>query len=388
MIQPIYFFYFMSVGISMPFFSPYLLGLGFSGRQIAVILCVVPVLNMGVPLFWAWKADRTRRHARILSVICLGAFCGYLPLVVARAFPLVLVSYLAFAVFGVGIGTMVDSMALVQVRAGADYGRIRVWGSIGYMAAAIAVGALLTSRAGRPADPIVPALVATALLATFLATLQLRGIGEPAARPHWNDVNRLLANPRFRLLLVVAPLHWIGCAPYNIFFGIFVRDHHLSQLVVGAALATGVAAEMIVLLLFQRLRRRFDIDTLMAVAFGGTIIRWALMPFAAAMASVITLQLLHALTFGLFWGAGIALVGDCVPPALRATGQSLYVTSMLGLGNVLGYLATGLIYDAGGTVDPAFWGAAALELLPLALVLHARARRLTHGRGPVTDVRA
>ncbi|MEO7669333.1 MAG: MFS transporter, partial [Polyangia bacterium] len=357
-------------------------------RQIAVILCVVPVLNMGVPLFWAWTADRTRRHARILSVICLGAFCGYLPLVVARAFPLVLVSYLAFAVFGVGIGTMVDSMALVQVRAGADYGRIRVWGSIGYMAAAIAVGALLTSRAGRPADPIVPALVATALLATFLATLQLRGIGEPAARPHWNDVSRLLANPRFRLLLVVAPLHWIGCAPYNIFFGIFVRDHHLSQLVVGAALATGVAAEMIVLLLFQRLRRRFDIDTLMAVAFGGTIIRWALMPFAAAMASVITLQLLHALTFGLFWGAGIALVGDCVPPALRATGQSLYVTSMLGLGNVLGYLATGLIYDAGGTVDPAFWGAAALELLPLALVLHARARRLAHGRGPVTDVRA
>lgn len=379
----------MSVGISMPFFSPYLLGLGFSGRQIAAILCVVPVLNMGVPLFWAWTADRTRRHARILSGICLGAFCGYLPLVVAHAFPLVLLSYLAFAVFGVGIGTMVDSMAIVQVRAGADYGRIRVWGSIGYMAAAIAVGALLTSRAGRRADPIVPALVATALFATFLATLQLRGVGEPAARPHWNDVTRLLANPRFRLLLVVAPLHWIGCAPYNIFFGIFVRDRHLSPVVVGAALATGVAAEMIVLLFFQRLRRRFDIETLMAVAFGGTVIRWALMPFAAAMASVITLQLLHALTFGLFWGAGIALVGDCVPPVLRATGQSLYVTSMLGLGNVLGYLATGWVYDARGTVAPAFWGAAALEILPLALVLHARARRPAHSPGPpVTDVRA
>ena len=116
--------------------------------------------------------------------------------------------------------------------------------------------------------------------------------------------------------------------------------------------------------------------------------RWSLVPFAPAMPSVVPLQRLHALQCGLFWGAGIALVGDCVPPVLRATGQSLCVTSMLGLGNVLGYLATGLIYDAGGTVDPAFWGAAAQEFVQLALVLHARARRLAHSRGPVTDVRA
>lgn len=374
MIQPIYFFYFMSVGISMPFFAPYLRGLGLSGRQIAAILSIVPLLNMGMPLFWAWTADRTRQHARILRGICLGACCGYLPLVAVKTFPAVVGSYLAFAIFGVGIGTLVDSLAIARVRAGEDYGRLRVWGSIGYMTSAVGVGALLTLRGSRPADRLVPALVACALLATFLACLQLRGTGDSPARPHWNDVRALLRNPRFRFLLVVAPLHWIGCAPYNIFFGIFVRDRNLTPLVLGGALATGVLAEMMILLMFTRLRRRFTIEALLAAAFAGTIVRWLVVPFTASMGAVVALQLLHALTFGLFWGAGIALVADCVPASLRATGQSLYITSMLGVGNVLGYLATGWIYDRVGSVDPAFFGAAALETVPLLLTLLARSR--------------
>ncbi len=375
MIQPIYFFYFMSVGVSMPFFPPYLRGLGLSGRQIATILSMVPLLNIGVPLFWAWTADRTRQHARILSGICLGAFCGYAPLLIARTFWPVLVSYLFFGVFSVGIGSLVDSVAIARVRQGEDYGRIRVWGSVGYMASAIGVGALLTSRGGRAADILVPSAVAAALLATFLATLQHHGAGEAPARPHWRDSRALLANPRFRLLLVLAPLHWIGCSPYNIFFGIFVRDRHFTPVVLGLALATGVVAEMLVLLRFSWLRRRFEIETLLAIAFGGTIVRWMLMPFVTSTGAVVSLQLFHGFTFGLFWGAGIALVGECVPASLRATGQSLFVTSMLGVGNVAGYLATGWIYDRSGQVDPAFFAAAALEAVPLALALGARRRR-------------
>ena len=382
-IQPIYFFYFMSVGVSMPFFSPYLRGLGLSGRQIAMILAIVPLLNMGVPLFWAWTADRTRRHARILSGICLGAFCGYAPLIVARTFWTVLASYLAFGVFSVGIGSLIDSVAIARVRRGEDYGRIRVWGSVGYMVSAIGAGALLTLRRGRPADVLVPIAVASALLATFVATLQHHGSGEPPATPHFVDLRALFGNRRFRLLLVLAPLHWIGCAPYNIFFGIFVRDRQFAPVVLGLALAMGVVAEMLVLLSFSRLRRRFEIETLLAIAFGGTAVRWLLMPFVTSTSAIVGLQLFHGFTFGLFWGGGIALVGECVPPALRATGQSLFVTSMLGVGNVAGYLATGWVYDRSGRVDPAFFAAAMLEVVPLTLALGARRGRLVAERGRI-----
>ena len=88
------------------------------------------------------------------------------------------------------------------------------------------------------------------------------------------------------------------------------------------------------------------------------------------------------MTFGLYWGSGIALVGACVPPPLRATGQSLFVIAMLGFGNVVGYIATGWLYDTVGSVSPAFLAAAALELVPLGLVLARQSPSPTPVRAP------
>lgn len=374
MIEPVYFFYFLSVGVSMPFFPPFLRGLGLGGREIATVLSILPLLNMAMPFLWAWTADHTRRHARVLAITCGGAGLGFVPLVVATRFTPVLMSYAAAALFLTGIGSLLDALAITRVRAGADYGRIRVWGSVGYIVSAVGMGALLTARGGRPVDRLVPAAVAIFLLATFAVAARLRGTGEAGSRPRLGDVRQLLGDRRLRLLLTVAPLHWIGCAPYNIFFGIFVRDRHLTPLVLGAALSMGVVAEMLALLGFSRLRATFTVETLLVFAFAGTAVRWALMPLVVHTGAIIGLQLFHGLTFGLFWGAGIAWIGETVPPALRATGQSLFVMSMLGVGNVLGYFVTGWVYDLGGGVGPAFVGAALLELVPLALVVRARRR--------------
>ena len=387
-LQPVYFFAFMAVGVSMPFLPPYLRGLGFSGRQLATVLAIVPLLNMGVPLFWAWVADRTHRHPRVLSVVCLGAALGVVPVGLARRFPSLLGAYFAFASFSVGIGALIDSVAIARVRGGGGhYGRIRIWGSAGYILASVGVGVWLTERGDRPGDPLVPALMAASYLGAFAASLQLGGTGEAARRPRWRDVGALIGDRRFRLLLTIAPLHWIGCAPYNVFFGIFVRDRGLSPAVLGLALGTGVLAEMIVLLEFTRLQSRFALERLLAVAFAGTALRWALMPLCAHGGAIIALQSLHGLTFGLYWGAGIALVGACVPAHLRATGQSLFVIAMLGVGNVVGYLATGVLYDAVGTVSPAFLAAAALEMIPLALVIGAARERRAPTRAPSEPVR-
>ena len=372
MIEPVYFFYFLSVGVSMPFFPPYLSGLGLSGRQIATILSITPFLNMGLPLLWAWAADQTRRHARVLSIALGGATLGYLPLIFARTFTQVIFSQLLFSLFVVGVGGLMDSMSIARVRAGADYGRIRFWGSLGYMVSAVGVGGILTARGSLPADRLIPTVITAALMASFGVSLRVRGQGEPGQRPHFRDIGILLRDRRLRLLLTVAPLHWIGCAPYNIFFGIFVRDRALAPIVLGSALATGVVAEMIVLLSFSRLRKHLSIETLLVIAFAGTAFRWAVMPLIQNTGPMIALQLFHGLTFGLFWGSGIAWLGETVPAPLRATGQSMFVISMLGIGNLIGYWTTGLVYDISHSVGPAFLGAACLELLPLALVIRAR----------------
>jgi PPP family 3-phenylpropionic acid transporter len=120
------------------------------------------------------------------------------------------------------------------------------------------------------------------------------------------------------------------------------------------------------------MRARVGLEEMLALAFAASSLRWFAVSQAHATWALMGLQSLHGFTFGLFWGAAIALCADSVPPALRATGQALFVMS-INLGTALGNLATGALYDAGGA-GRLFLYAAIGELLPLALALRARHR--------------
>ena len=113
-----------------------------------------------------------------------------------------------------------------------------------------------------------------ALGCAFAAALRLRGAGEATTRPRGADVVALLRDPRLRLLLAIAALHWICLAPYNVYFGIFLRDIGLGPLSCGLAYSTGVVMEVIVLMTFHRLEVRFRLPTLLAAAFAVSAARW------------------------------------------------------------------------------------------------------------------
>jgi MFS transporter, PPP family, 3-phenylpropionic acid transporter len=377
MIEVFYFFYFQSVAVYMTFMPPYLRGLGLTGREISTLYAIPPLLALAVPLAWATLADRTRRHDRVLRIVVGGACLGFVPLLFARSFAPILIGWITFAVFSVAVGGLADALAVARVRAGAIYGRLRLWGSVGYVVAAVAVGALLSAR-GHGADGIAPVALWLALVAAFIAALPLRGTGEDSARPSAGDVKALLAKPRLRLLLLAAALHWVCLTPYNVYFGVLMRDLGLSPNVWGLAFSTGVVAEVIVLAMFRRLEARFPLDVLLAAAFVASALRWLAISVVDATWALVALQAIHGLSFGLFWSAAIALIAATAPGSLRATGQALLVMS-INLGGVIGNTVTGRLYDASGP-RLMFVLAAILELAPLTVVLVARRRlRATAG---------
>jgi PPP family 3-phenylpropionic acid transporter len=374
-IEVFYFFSLMVIGVNAPYFPPYLQELGFSGRQIAGVLSVPPLLALVAPLCWAWVADRTKQHARVLRVICVGATVACIPLCFARSFTTILPAYFVYASFYIGMSGLTDSLAIARMQTGGDYGRMRVWGSAGCMVAALVTGALLTLHGSAGADPLVPILMFVAFSSAVLASRKLTGMGESGPHPRLRDLRQLFASDRYRLLLIAAPLHWACCAPYNSFFGILIHDRHLPPIALGVAFCVGVAGEMLVFVRFARLRALFDLDTMLAIAFAGSAVRWLLISQVTSIAAIMALQLVHCLTYGLFWASAVAIVGESAPPQLRATGQAFLVLSIVGVGNIIGNTATGAIYDLGGGAGYAFLAAGFAELIPLALALTARRRR-------------
>jgi PPP family 3-phenylpropionic acid transporter len=203
-----------------------------------------------------------------------------------------------------------------------------------------------------------------ALLAQALPAVEAH-----ADRPHLRDALALLRNPRLLFLLAMCAVHWGACGPYHLMYGVLVRDRGLPSSITGMGLALGVAGEVGALLVFPWLERRIPLRALFAAAFTGTIVRWALLSRAESAAALVLLQLLHALTFGIWWGCAIEGMSRAVPARLRATGQALFSAVVFGIGNAAGYALAGAGYDRLGGVAPLFGWAAVVEVLPLVLLL-------------------
>jgi MFS transporter, PPP family, 3-phenylpropionic acid transporter len=378
MLKLFYICYFVVVGVSTPFFGAYLRRLGLSGQAVSAVLTVAPLLQLGVPLVWGWLADRSRRPHLVLRALCLGACLASVPIVFVRTMPGLLLLYVVQQVFAGSITALADSVAVERAHAGQqDYTRIRLWGSFSFVVTCFATGALLDWRAVRGGDWLVPALVSLGFGLSFLAAFGLRG-GATRAVPCLRDVRQLLRERRFRFLLVIAGLHWLGLAPFHGFFGILLQDRGFPSTTTGQAFMVGAGAEILLFVGFARLRARFTLESLFAASFAVTALRWGIVAFTPSATMVVATQVLHAMTFGLFWATCMAWIGECVPSSLRATGQVLFAT-VLGLGAITGLSLVGVLYDATGGAGVAFSAAAVSELLPLGMVLH-RSWKVRAGR--------
>jgi PPP family 3-phenylpropionic acid transporter len=371
----LYFLYYGGLGTTLPYLPAYLRGLGFSGREIGLVQMVPSLLSPAVAVAWASWADHRATPAAALRRASGWAAFAILLLPIARA-PWQVAAVVGLSALGDrAMVPLTDSLALEHSREnpGVTYARIRLFGSVGFIALSLAVGRLLTLRGGRPADVLVPVVTVLAV-AGFAAVA--RGLHQPphhGERPSPRALLDLARDRRLLLFLGAAALHWCACSPYHLFYGVFVRDLGLPADVTGAGMGIGVVAEIAVLLLFPRLERRLPQRALFAIAFLGSALRWWLLSRATGAVAVAGLQALHGLTFGLFWGTAMQGIAGLVPSRLRATGQALFTAVVFGGGNALGFALSGIGYDRLGGAGPVFVAAALAELAALAVVLLPRA---------------
>ena len=373
-LRAFYFLAYAGVGTWLSYFAPYLRGLGFTGEEIGAVTTAQQLTAVPASLLWGAIGDRLGL-ARALRICATGAALTMLALPLAKT-PLTMAAVLvAGAMFGPGIVPLVDSTTVEAVRH--EYARTRLWGSLGYIVSAQAMGFFLAWRGEQPGDPAMPIAYVACIVTNALLAQSFPPSQATVERPHWRDAVALLRSPSLLFILGICALHWAALSPYHLMFGVLVRDLGLSSQVTGMAMALGVAAEVCALLVFPALEKRFSLRSLLAVSFGATAVRWALLSRAQSPLALVGLQSLHAFTFGIWWSCAVEAMQRTVPGRLRATGQAVFYAVVFGAGNAAGYALAGAGYDRLGGVPPLLAWAAAVELLPLLLLLLP----LTPGRG-------
>ena len=341
----LYFSSFAALGIFLPYFNLYLLHRGFVPWQIGIIAAVPALLKIVIPAFFGLAADRTGSRRRLIIVTSAATTVSFSLLLNVSGFIGILFVIILFATAWAPVLPLVEATTLETVDRlkRFDYGRIRVWGSVGFIVATVVMGLLLDHFS----DRIVLYGVSVMFVATTAAAW---GVPEAASAAGSTPVTLsvILRRRSMPLFYAACILMQLGHGTYYGFFSIALEADRFSTSAIGTLWTIAVVAEVAFMFWAGRAVWRFGVVPLFAFTFVAAAARWGLMAAAPGMAGLIVAQTLHALSFGAFHIAAVTIIHHSVPSNLRATGQTLYSSLAYGVGSGLGLLINGWLYDAWG----------------------------------------
>jgi PPP family 3-phenylpropionic acid transporter len=341
-----YFFYFAYLGAFAPFFSIYLEAVGLSPVEIGTVMALPAVARMTAPHLWGWLADASGGLMRVVRATSIAAVVCWLGAFASTAFLWICAVVFAVSFFFTAVLPLVEATTLGRLgdRTG-DYGRIRLWGSVGYTAAVVAVGHAL--------DLFAVSALLWIVLAMFIGTLTLTlCIPESEPPPRHGDhapITHILKRPEVVALISACALLTAAHGPYYSFYSIHIVAHGYSKALTGWLWALGVLCEIGIFFWLPRLYGAFTLRRILIASFALAIVRFLVIGWGAdSLALLLFAQTLHAATFGSFHAAAIGVVHQLFRGRHQARGQAIYGSLTYGVGGTAGSLASGYAWDQVG----------------------------------------
>jgi PPP family 3-phenylpropionic acid transporter len=341
-----YFAYFAHVGAFAPYFSLYLASLGLAAVEIGVLLSLGNVTRLVGTNFWGWAADRTHRRARIIRItIALAALCfaGFLYF---GSFWAMFALLLIVGFFSSASMPLTESLTLSHLRGNpGGYGRIRLWGSVGFIVTVMLIGYALDYV---PVANLIW-MVLAAMALTWVCSLFVPDAPAAAGHAEAGPVSAILRRPEVAALLGASFLMNLAHGPQYAFFSLYLVDHDYSKALVGWMWTFGVIAEIIVFLMMPALMRSYSLPGILQVCFVATAVRFLMIGWGVdSVATLVAAQLLHGLSFGAFHAAAIAMIHRWFRGEHQVCGQAIYLSVSFGAGGMLGSLLSGYAWESIG----------------------------------------
>jgi len=376
---------FVVAGTQLPYLPVWLDWVGLTPGEIAVIAAAPMVVRVAVTPAIAFVADRSGDHRRFLIALAWSGLVAALVLAQCASFWPILLLTLLFAVAASTNTALAETVAMRGVTAaGLDYGRMRLWGSLSFIAASLC-GGLVVDRLGPPA---VVWLVALGAALTALAAHGLRPGGRPLGGPEAAPTVGGPAGPRLRLadalgllrsrffltfLLAVGAVQSAHAALYA-----FGTLHWVAQGIssgwAGALWAIGVAVEIGLMAFSKAVVRRIGAAELIVLGAAASVTRWLAMGLDPPLPALVLLQALHGLTYGATHIGAFYLMARAVADRHAGTAQALYAATTAGIAMGGAVLLSGRLYASCG--GRTYWAMAAIAAVGLAASLALRRRGL------------
>lgn len=352
-------------GAYMPFFPVWLQAVGLEPAAIGLVAAVPTAARLlAVPIVTAWAGRYDALRGAIIGTTCL-TFVGFLLLgSVQTAFAIAVVLWLMSWPWTAAI-PLTDAYALRGVAYHRQsYGPIRLWGSVGYIVAALAAGFLATAFGALNLIWIIAGVAGVCALCGFWlaptapAAAGALQITKPTA---------LLATPAFIAVVAGAALIQGSHAAYYIFSAISWQAGGMSSTTVSLLWALCVVVEIALFAVSPRLG--LSHAAFIAIGGAGAVLRWVIMTQEPGLAVLAFAQALHALSFGATHLGVMGLLARLVPGLMMTNAQG-YLATAGGIVMASTGIVCGWAFDSIG--QAIYYGMAAMAFAGTVVIVASR----------------
>lgn len=372
--------YFAHIGFFNPYLPLWLKDLGLGLFTISMLTSVQAATRLFAPYAWGALSDHTGERVKLLR---LGASVALLAsLGLWFDFGVVWLGAVLLLMFTHTSSMMPMSeaaMAHLVSQGGAfdakRYGRVRLWGSLGFLVMVFLAGAWFERFGMRH----FPAWTVLTLLAVVISAFCLPDLKEPGhAHNPKLAVWPILRSTPVRWLFASMFFHVLSHMGIYVFFSLYLDQLGYSKTMIGLLWAVSVIAEIGWFYTQSRWLPLLSLTGWLLLCAAVMVLRMGLTTSFAALLPVLMLaQTLHAITFATHHSVCIALLSHHFPGQLRGRGQALYTVIGYGFPGVLGGLTGGLLSARFGLAS--VFGATIVTSL-IATACAFRVWRLQHPR--------
>lgn len=342
-IKTLFFFYYGSYGILSVYLPLHYKRVGMSSEQIGILAALFPLVGIAMNPVWGMVADQAADPRRLIRWLLGFSAVFFLMLGQLSHFALLFLAVLLFSIFFTPNNSLLDALTLgVLSRSGGDYGRLRLWGSIGFIFPAV----LLWRVLGWKDDlgivfPLFALLLAVSIVLLFKYPFQRR-----AHTPRMDfSAFRLLRQPMVALFFFCNFLQVLAMSGYYSFFSIYLAELEVSSRHVGFIWAVGPMAETVALFFAWRMIGRWGVKGMLSASYLATALRFLTLSLRPPIEVVIGTQLLHAFCYGTMHAGSLYYLTGKAGEHNRAGVQGLYNAICLQLSMVVGHTLAGFLAE-------------------------------------------
>jgi len=326
-----YFFYFALVGVYVIFMPKALLELDYTTVEVGIVYAAAPFMRFLLPFIFRHYLTLT---PKVYLLSLLFTFIGTLLFIqsVESFWSYLLANLLFGAAMGISL-PYIETIALATLSK-SHYGKVRLWGSLGFMGIALWLGKVLET----PYEALYYLSVMAFLTLTFGALLTKYDTTSHESAQ--DDTSFSLT--KYWAFWTSIFLMQVGFGGFYNFFTIYETSHGISLEMTSWMWSFGVICE-IVMLYFQGPLLQRNLLNILQFATLVTAFRWMMLYlFPDSVTLTFASQSLHAISFALYHTAAITYVFSLYTQKKLA--QQFFLGIAFGLGGSVGAVLSGQIY--------------------------------------------